>query len=81
MSGAKGATMKWATDRTDETTRGWLGAAMTAIRGAGRALDTGAARWLRRPRVRRCGLVMLEGIGVLLLVAGAEVLAPWLLAG
>ena len=76
MSGAKGATMQWATDRTGGKMQGWLG----APRNAGRALDAGAARWLTRPRVRRCGLVVLDGIGVLLLVAGAEVLALWLLA-
>ena len=73
--------MQWATNRTNQTTRGWWGSATEAIRGAARALDAGAARCVTRPRVRRYGLLILEGIGVLLLVAGAEVLALWLLAG
>ena len=81
MSGAKGATMQWATNRTVETMQGRLGSATEALRNAGRALEAAASGWLRRPRVRRCCLVVVEGIGVLLLVAGAEVLALWLLAG
>ena len=81
MSGAKGATMTWATDRTGEGMRDRMGTAMGMLQGAGRALGAGAAGWLRRPRVRRAGLVILEGIGVLLLVAAAQVLALWLLVG
>ena len=81
MSGAKGATMTWATNRASEKMRDRLGSAMEALRNAARALDARAAGWLTPPRARRCGLRILECLGVLVLVAGAEVLALWLLAG
>ena len=81
MGGAKGATMTWATDRTGEGTRNRIGAAMGALRNAGRALGAGAGGRLARPRVRRVALVILEVIGVVLLVAAAQVVALWLLVG